>query len=55
VFVIIRIICDVDFVLERAEELAKEQKMLEDAWKQKPTIDKSKDEEFEEYFDGLFM
>jgi len=26
-----------------------------EAWKQKPEIEKSKDEEFDEYFEGLFL
>jgi protein FRA10AC1 len=37
-----------------AEEEANRQK-LADAWKQKPELEKTKEEEFEEYFDGMFL
>jgi len=40
---------------KQPEELQIPTTVSADAWKQKPTLEKTKDDEFDEYFDGLFL
>ena len=37
------------------EKHKKEEERLADVWKQKPQLEKTKEEEYEEYFSALFM